>query len=350
MPIELMRRVLVAVKSWLKRSGAVPLSLSVKIFPDTVATRRTAQFLEFLMKSSSRWKTITLTGNESVEKFLAVSRTSDRFPILEEITIRMHTGGPNARMWDLLRVPTPRRVSLKFDILQPLELPLLWAELTDLELNFAIPWHRDAICLTVAGAIELLQRCRRPQNCTLHVVHRGVPPATLPIVTLRSMHSLCLFQSFGVTCLLGHVLMPNLRIFKLRHHRIQSGGVDTLLSLNNLLGVSSKLHALDLFLNCITQDCLLESLPALASITHLTITGFSMRNEPVANNSLPLAVFDNNILRLLTETSGSGSAVHRLCPLLESNRMEQMEAISDAALLELSGVEWLPSRSRHFAG
>ncbi|KAJ7813066.1 hypothetical protein B0H14DRAFT_3879460 [Mycena olivaceomarginata] len=316
MPIELMRRVLVAVKSWLKRSGAVPLSLSVKIFPDTVATRRTAQFLEFLMKSSSRWKTITLTGNESVEKFLAVSRTSDRFPILEEITIRMHTGGPNARMWDLLRVPTPRRVSLKFDILQPLELPLLWAELTDLELNCAIPWHRDAICLTVAGAIELLQRCRRLQNCTLHVVHRGVPPATLPIVTLRSMHSLCLFQSFGVTCLLGHVLMPNLRIFKLRHHATASWS---------------------LFLRW-------------PSITHLTITGFSMRNEPVANNSLPLAVFDDNILRLLTETSGSGSAVHRLCPLLESNRMEQMEAISDAALLELSGVEWLPSRSRHFAG
>jgi hypothetical protein len=148
------------------------------------------------------------------------------------------------------------------------------------------------------------------------------------------MHSLCLFQSFGVTRLLEHVLMPNLRIFKLRRHRIQSGGVDTLLSLNNLLGVSSKLHALDLFLNCMTQDCLLGSLPALASITHLTITGFSMRNEPVANNSLPLAVFDDNILRLLTETSGSGSAVHRLCPLLESIRMEQMEAISDAALLE----------------
>ncbi|KAJ7342487.1 hypothetical protein DFH08DRAFT_703757 [Mycena albidolilacea] len=125
MPIELMRRVLVAVKSWLKRSGAFPLSLSVKIFPDTVATRRTAQFLEFLMKSFSRWKAITLTGNESVEKFLAVSRTLDRCPVLKELTIRMHTGGPNAGMWDLLRVPTLRRVFLKFDIPQPLELPLL---------------------------------------------------------------------------------------------------------------------------------------------------------------------------------------------------------------------------------
>ncbi|KAJ7342488.1 hypothetical protein DFH08DRAFT_1012132 [Mycena albidolilacea] len=147
------------------------------------------------------------------------------------------------------------------------------------------------------------------------------------------MHSLCLFQSFGVTRLLEHVLMPNLRIFKLRRHRIQSGGVDTLLSLNNFLGVSTKLHTLDLFLNCMTQDCLLESLPALASITHLTITGFSMRNEPVANNSLPLTVFDDNILRLLTETSGSGSAVHRLCPLLQSIRMKQVETISWAALL-----------------
>ncbi|KAJ7323870.1 hypothetical protein DFH08DRAFT_1028726 [Mycena albidolilacea] len=261
MPLELMGRVLAAVKSWLKRSGASPLSLSVKIFPDT---------------SSSRWKAITLTGNKAVEKFLATTRPLNRFPIIEELMIRIHAGSPSAGMWYLLGVPMLRKVSLKFDVLQPLELPLCWAQLVHLDLDCAVPESQNSMRLTVDGTIELLQRCHRLQTCTLHVVHHDILPISFSIVALESMHPFCLFQSFGVPRLLEHVLMPHLRIFRLRHHRTDTSAVDPSFCLEALLGVSAELHTLDLFLDRIIPENLLASFPAMDSTTHLTFTGCSM--------------------------------------------------------------------------
>lgn len=249
------------------------MSLSVKIFPDTVATDPAAQLMKCLVKSSSRWKAITLSGNKAVEKFLAATRPLNRFPTLEELTIHIHAGGPSARMWYLLRVPTLHEVSLKFDVLQPLELPLCWTQLVHLDLDCAVPGSQNSMCLTVDGAIELLQRCHRLQTCTLHVVHHDILPISFPIVALESMHTFCLFQSFGVPCLLEHVLMPHLRIFRLRHHRTDTSAVEPSFCLDALLGVSTELHTLDLFLDCIMPEKLLASFPAMDSITHLTSRG-----------------------------------------------------------------------------
>ncbi|KAJ7841216.1 hypothetical protein B0H14DRAFT_3457644 [Mycena olivaceomarginata] len=239
MPLELMGRVLSAVKSWLTRSGASPLSLSVKNFPDTVATDPAAQLMKCLVKRSQR-----------------------------------------------------RNV--------PLELPLCWAQLVDLDLDCA--------------------RCHRLQTCTLHVVHHDILPISFSIVALESMHTFCLFQSFGVPRLLEHVLMPHLCIFRLRHHRTNTSAVDPSFCLDALLGVSAELHTLDLFLDCIMPEKLLASFPAMDSITHLTLTGCSMVYRPWP---APIAVFDDNILRLLAETTSSGSgSIPRLCPSLESIRLE----------------------------
>ncbi|KAJ7464695.1 hypothetical protein B0H11DRAFT_2050770 [Mycena galericulata] len=320
MPARLVPGLRDAVTRWLERSGSRPLEISVKSFPDVQAA--SAQFLEHLMTWSPRWRSIELTGNSSLVEFLAVPRTPDQFPILERIML--HSIHPqNIAMLNLIQVPTLRDVSLKFEVNRPVQLPLPWAQLTSLDLDCAMPWHEAVAGLSVSVAIEILQRCPRLANCTLHVLHfTGDSLDPKPPATLNFLQSFTLFQNQNSTHLLDHLVMPNIRAFKLCRHE-SARGVDESLSLNSLAQNPASLQNLTLFLDSLTNKCLVEIFHTFSSITTLHIAYYS---NDVRDRNVPVTVFNDSTLGILTQNSN-------LFPRLESLRLDEMASLSDTALL-----------------
>ncbi|KAJ6460143.1 hypothetical protein C8R47DRAFT_1243045 [Mycena vitilis] len=335
MPARLFPALCATVDRWLGRSSGCPLSLSVKCYPDHTAPV-SAEFLEHMMMWSSRWRSLTLDGGRSVEDFLAVHRSADAFPMLEELDISHHTQIPqDAATWGILRAPALRRVSLKVQVIDPFGLTLPWEQLTQLDLNCDISWMFEdgngAQGLKISSAVELLHKCHRLEHCSLHVAHYvSTISVTSMTAQLDFLRSLELYQSYDATELLEHLTMPSLRVFGLYpHEKIPRAPAN--FSVKSMVKGPPGVEELMLFLRMITLDSLIDTLTLLSSVTDLHLVGYpppDIDSGPVAP---PFgAVFDDEMLARLTPSSSSDETY--LCPRLEYLVLEEMSGLSDDAL------------------
>ncbi|KAJ7267396.1 hypothetical protein C8J57DRAFT_1327614, partial [Mycena rebaudengoi] len=198
------------VDTWLSRSGALPLSLSIQ------ARRRSARIvsmlLETLIRYSTRWKhiKIVLPFDDSFEA-LSHLTTAD-VPILECVSIDGPPGlePMSPSICQVLGAPNLRSLSLNLSPLITLDgrQPLRWEQLRHL----AIPGSNSKGALPSHVALDVLRQCVLLETCTLRVyVHTEDDHSGLPF-RLEHMQELRItVRGSGQLSFFEKLVLPNLR-------------------------------------------------------------------------------------------------------------------------------------------
>ncbi|KAJ6488541.1 hypothetical protein C8R47DRAFT_978600 [Mycena vitilis] len=217
-----------AMQEWLARSGACPLSISIRVSEAGYGGLGTAvaaanPFVEAILPLANRWKNIELrVPTDALDSFRYLQGGSD-VPLLQTVAITnggslarddcsdsMHTR--SASLLFLQRAPRLRSLSLMHE--GNVDLPLLpWSQLTVLSL---CPTHQF---FGLDSKITLiLSQCVNLRTCTLHL-----PPATqgnsiapgvfsLPHLSFLSVRATNFTSSNGVLAdIFDNLLLPSRR-------------------------------------------------------------------------------------------------------------------------------------------
>lgn len=170
------------VQRWLKRSGVLPLSISVSMTALDVVdepSMTVENFAQTIIQFSSRWKNIDLEVPATFIKVVEQLRPSD-VPYLEKLQLNLPyvwpLAGPDEPpvdiLADILRAPTIRAVSIVHSPQHPHTLALRWGNITHL----SVQNYQYTLCFDTGQVLKVLAQCRRLRKCTLTVnVPQTVP-------------------------------------------------------------------------------------------------------------------------------------------------------------------------------
>ncbi|KAJ7782477.1 hypothetical protein DFH07DRAFT_909305 [Mycena maculata] len=317
-------------KTWLDRSGACALSISLESGFDLSANPQPASdlFLRALIPYSSRWHRIAFTIPTSVTQSLG-HLTENDVPMLQDITIHErteHRPGSVNMQW-IFRGP---QIS-SFSVSRPgfgrmAELPLRWSQLTALSLLF---YEDNSVLtgLTSKRALEILSRCPQLRMCSLSIYDDNSTVEGLevdPIVECPFLNTIELVCGGNSTWTIQRMFkclsLPGLRHVKLGGY---SSPDHEMLSISHFLAVATQLEGLDIWANIFSKTSLIDLLRRLPhTIQQLKISQF-WAPEPAV---------DDDILAILTPSDDLSSIC---CPALRELSLSQCVAFSDAALLRL---------------
>ncbi|KAJ7490855.1 hypothetical protein FB451DRAFT_1221262 [Mycena latifolia] len=202
-----------AVGAWLDRSGACPLSISL--------TRRsehhfrTPGSINRVIGASRRLQHLRINGKILDVRPLLLTRGED-LPYLRSIIIDTRGSDEPLTFWDgvpALHAPNLSQISLRAQA-EALTLPLLWSQLTDLNLECFIQMvspHDTRGGLSLNGAQEVLRRCPNLVRCSLRTTNSSVPFVAGPPIALPHLKALVLFQNFDSVKLIQCLEIPALR-------------------------------------------------------------------------------------------------------------------------------------------
>ncbi|KAJ7136443.1 hypothetical protein C8R43DRAFT_893884, partial [Mycena crocata] len=204
--------------TWLSRSGALPLSISV---PGAENANMSA-FLASLCPFASRWKNIRVVPPNAARFEWLADIVAEDVPLLE--TISFHPGCPTdpyvSPPWEslsLLTAPSIRKLSISGGSTLT-GLPIAYASLT--ELTIGCPNHTWGIS-TSHDAVALLRQCSALERCKLflkgpHVVAEDVmvAPVHLPHLSYLALEDGTWTNT--VHDLFVSILFPNLRSLSYR--------------------------------------------------------------------------------------------------------------------------------------
>ncbi|KAJ7253494.1 hypothetical protein C8J57DRAFT_1348246, partial [Mycena rebaudengoi] len=301
------------IKVWIRRSGVLPLSISVAGPPfDTDVS----PLLSTLIAVSRRWEHINLsfTSHGSFAPLGALS--SSDAPILRTVRIdtadvdsspELESNGWNKLVF--LETPSLCRFSGWSARANFSRLPLGGEQLRHLDLRYA--------SLSAQEALTLLRRCPSLVTCTLYFSNDH--PASLdlgPPCRLEYLQQFCAVSSGGFThspqAFFESLSLPNLRVLEI-FGTISVGSLR--LPFLRLLSSTNGLEQLSLRSSHLTSDMIAEGLRHTPQLQELCVCyGDSV---------------DDRLLALLADTPRD------LCPNLRRLRLLNMYQLSDEAILNL---------------
>ncbi|KAJ7189153.1 hypothetical protein C8R46DRAFT_980547 [Mycena filopes] len=296
-----------AVRSWISRSGAVPLSLSLTLAKAVYDDRRIKTILGVLGSFSSRWKTVRFLIL-SYSDFATLSHlTADDVPLLESFSIdaratppELHSPSPWVA-FSLLTGSSLRRVSISSGY-RFHDLNLSWGVLSDLSIA---RWP-----LSPTEFLAVLGKCRGLETCHV-LVATGPPISVLPPVTLSNLHHFSLVDATDTASdLFTKLDFPDLR--SLRYWGK---------SLPRELPAFPSLRSLTLEMSAVSSKNIIEYLTRMSQVRDLKLAFEPLRPPEEADDGWGFP--DPTFLAQLNTAS----------PSLQRLRLDRMYAASDDDLL-----------------
>ncbi|KAJ7017899.1 hypothetical protein C8F04DRAFT_1153793 [Mycena alexandri] len=310
------------VATWLRRSGALPLSISFH----RPAFREESPFFDAIAAFSPRWKHISLSGQSRV----MLSR--EDVPLLETIKISDYSVADNvaeAKRQDFLGGACVREVFLGTEI-DPLQLPLPWSQLTTLTLaRLNNAYARRARQLSSSAALRILANCHSLRECVLFLTHEPDElldlPSSVEVPSLASLKlSLDVFAIPAHQNPLDRLQLPQLASFIVHgHHQ------PTIFPFLTLLSTAKTLKNIEIETLMFTAETLVAFLQRLPP----SVQRLSMRQNVIDPETRSLV--DNEILHLLAPSSPSESC---LLPVLDTFTISYASSFSDDDLLRFIRV------------
>ncbi|KAJ6471821.1 hypothetical protein C8R47DRAFT_744125 [Mycena vitilis] len=180
------------VKSWLARSGSLPLSISSSSATDPV--------LKSLLACAPRWehmrfRQVSLTSVEALKQL-----SPEDTPLLKSAAIEVIPGMGTSAL-SCIGAFNIRRLSLSGSCfgLQNLVPPL----------NLS---HISLYKISSDQALDVLRRCPMLEACTLQTHDEGLPTNLRNSIQLERVQRFCFINEYGGTPIpFRHILLPNLR-------------------------------------------------------------------------------------------------------------------------------------------
>ncbi|KAJ7106996.1 hypothetical protein C8R44DRAFT_680875 [Mycena epipterygia] len=197
------------LKTWLPRSGSLPLSISYVVHSyDSI--RPNTLLLRTLVNSSQRWGHMRFKL-PSFEDFRPLGKISpDDVPVLASVVIDTSQGdsvvGDSLAFFSFIRGEEIRRLSLRCLERSGLRDIIPWSQLRHLSLKFRYP-------ITLAQALDVLRKCSNLETC-IFLIYEGrttILPTPEPIY-MEGLQQLCITDtSEGGTHLFDYIVLPNLQ-------------------------------------------------------------------------------------------------------------------------------------------
>ncbi|KAJ6583963.1 hypothetical protein DFH09DRAFT_1433940 [Mycena vulgaris] len=286
------------IDTWLNRASTCPLSISLGL-PSEPAEG--GVYGQSIINACHRIQHLGMYGSVVPHAFRPLLQLgAEDLPVLTSLAL--HTEHDLDSL-NILQTPSLRHVSLE-SATDPLRLPLLWEQLTDLTI-------RSSVGVDFDGALEVLFNCRNLVQCDLHLdtPRRVTPRPSFAAPCLQHL-TLLLDDVADPLEFLGCLSLPNLQ-----HLAILIGDL-------RIFPPSDAHHFfVDLSLSLFTRTTLLSFLALIPRVTHLRLR---------RSSGPPL---DNEFLSRLTPTAERPS--HHLCPLLTHFQFSRKSCpFSDTAFLE----------------
>lgn len=273
-------------KTWLGRSGGLPLSISLRGSPLSVPST----YFDTIVSFSQRWKHISLSGCSRMR----LSRA--QVPMLKSIQILDYA------LWDEPRVAETQDflggVCLESAVIgtdiNPMELPLPWSQLTSLILTRI---NRRRAALSSSTSLSILSECSNLRLCSLALTSGADETATVPSsVELPFLSSLKVSissrGSFQPEDLLDRLVVPQLSEFVFSAFQITEDA--TPFPFPTLISTASKLQSVDIEAMFFKGDSLTNFLRRLPP----SVQSLCLRQSILG--VFPPSVVDQDILLLLS--------------------------------------------------
>jgi hypothetical protein len=326
-----------AVRDWLNRAGALPLSISLfqLMFNGGTSAKTEHDFVTHLISLSKRWKHINLSL--SCASFpLFSSLSPELVPLLETCTLYLPE--EDRRLSRMLENPcsvfqAPRLHGLSIpSLFASPDTAIDWLQLTELIITDAMH-HRWQVNI----ALAIMSRCENLVSCTI-CLNDGFTSGDAPIVmvTMPLLETLSLggWSNFGT--FFDHLRLPSLLSFKLRvKHDVYPQEFDNR-PLVAFLGRLTTLDSLTLSSSAHTQKTLTECIIQVPHVTKLRLDAYGSTKwgAPSAAGYTITYPLDDEVLGLLTPTPATTPSINKpLWPrlkVIESNAT----GVSDEALLK----------------
>ncbi|KAJ7364915.1 hypothetical protein DFH08DRAFT_840311 [Mycena albidolilacea] len=305
------------VETWLERSSACPLSVSVfdEINFPWIGFEKHHLILQ-LLPISRRLGHLTLFGDaELLSPILRLGAES--LPVLKRIWIQVkgQIFGDDTYHTNALQIPTLEDVTLLITSdADPLTLPLKWSQLTRIRLecqSIWIEWNGPAAGgLNIGGAFEVLRRCPNLVHCEIRVTRPSEDGSTLDTspITLPHLRTLVLSGSyFQFQSWMSHLVVPKLCFLQLGEVAAGLPGIASSATRDGSMFA-------DIDTDRFTSSGLHELLQSFPTISHLRLSSSNFQQL------LP----DDAFIDLL----------HNLCPIMTNITLLAPSAeLSDAAVL-----------------
>jgi hypothetical protein len=346
------RHVAEAVKSWLNRSGGLPLSLSVACTslngrqPDRKSSLGISYFMNTLTRHSHRWERIDFLFPFPELASSLSSLTEADVPLLKSAILECSIFNDIAptNNWPLIGIfstPSIREVSLLgFKHSEYLH-PLPWGQLTGLYLERGMGLWGES--LTETDALNILEQCPILTTCKLMVDANPIPLAisTPPqTVTLSRLRSLIIVEGAEAELtrqFFGRLKLPALRYLGFRRLSLAVGHGPLHIS-RILADEGNPVEELELGLESISPIDLTDCLEFATTIKRLTLTVPDRMWGYPANPALTdytLSLFNPD------------SSEEQFCPLLEEISINSCRDLSDEKILRFLQER---TNAQHVAG
>ncbi|KAJ7253515.1 hypothetical protein C8J57DRAFT_1473838 [Mycena rebaudengoi] len=306
------------VYTWLDRSGALPLSISLIVSRSTFPRPDASSLLTALIRYSLRWKRIRfILPPDQFEPLSSLS--PEDVPILEEVIVDGFDNDTGhitmSPRLAFLRAISLWSVSLNAEFISP-STPIRLEFLR--YLTFGNPGAINSH-ITSQSTLEILRRCALLETCAIQIYGDLDGPST----PCRMEHLRNLRVSFAGSepiRIFETLVLPNLR-------RLEYSG-------------PPELHLLPLLTSAQSIECLVLSsrglTTALLAVLQLTpmLEELGLTGDPTTPSADPAETWfvpDGQFIPLLTSHAESVTVV---CPRLKRITLMQAKALSDAALLE----------------
>ncbi|KAJ7432006.1 hypothetical protein FB451DRAFT_1090776 [Mycena latifolia] len=317
-----------AIDTWLSRSGALPLSISIARHhaPGDVST-----LIKTLIRFSRRWrhmKFILSSERGSYQSFAALGVLSpDDVPVLATVVIDGLAGWDSpvddAQYHNLVRfasTPSVHSVALRCTS-RPGNLPLRWDHLR--RFTFGGPGTR---AIVNRKALGILRQCPDLEACTLTVGDTTFGDAPMgqttnaQMVRLEHLRQLCIIDRLRTSAFFSKLELPALRSLDYANQEMR------VLPFLSLLPRTPTLVRLSVKMPHITTIALVEALQLVPGLEELSV--YRDPTSDLAENS----GVDDPLFALLTPTADGREAL--LCPRLQRIRLANFGADSGHTLLD----------------
>ncbi|KAF9534041.1 hypothetical protein CPB83DRAFT_845002 [Crepidotus variabilis] len=323
-----------AVDSWLARSGACPLDISLFSY-GMIDSTYCEEIFTVVRKYSMHWKKLDFVCPADCFKTFASLSPSD-VPLLESLTIKGDNEGSGTQsfLWSNCGVFEASKlceVSISQLDEDATSLPFKWAQLTSLTL---LKFGRTRNPPTNRHLFDILRQCVNLVTCRIELPY--TPPIVVFIpednfsddpISLPLLQNLALNDGGSdITVYLGRLLVPALESFEFFGG---SGWSDTLSTkLGPFLSrVSSTLRTFTTDSKIFVGNAFLDCLRACTHLTSLSMKHLS--SYAIPNQATSLVKMNDDFLSCFTSPDENGEY---LCPLLETFECRASPAFTDPGL------------------
>jgi len=329
-----------AALEWLKRSGDLPLQISLIAYSDPFGDLLVFDpYLSLLVPFCSRWKSLILEGDSrSFSRILGAANLRS----LELLVLDFDPSGyhEDNRPEDfisslsncgLLTVPSLRRLSIRRLLtMDPTNLNANWSQLTHLELGAPSGKWRNLMTMHMSTASEILRVSSRLVSCRIKIGAWGGSSSPIHLMRLPFLRQLSIDIEGYILPFTENLEVPALQEIKLRVINITGNNVDYKTCLAPLFrppqGTIQKLIIDTRYLD---HESFLDILRKCPDLISLTVNDSQLYTSLSRDSETPLTTIDDQFLERISSKNGEV-----LCSQLEEFICDYPAPFSTTGMIE----------------